>query len=204
MPGAFGLLDDHHHARVSLERIAEAAPRLDVFWLNRIGALVEGCVTELAFGDTVAGLPASCGVNLRREVSNLWINATRVTIVWDEPMPGVGRPWFRCDCGRRARYLYLRATIACARCHGLENASDHLRRQTPGVGRVERLRRKLGDCELKPFSPLPPRRRGRSQAYHDALVARIHDEEARLLEHLGGVVRDLSRRIEVRKARHQW
>jgi hypothetical protein len=63
----------------------------------------------------------------------------------------------------------------------------------------------LGDCEPKPFAPLPARiRRGRSRAYHDALVAKIHDEEAKLLEHLGGVVHDLKRRIRIRKARHQW
>ena len=47
----------------------------------------------------------------------------------------------------------------------------------PPLGRVERLHRKLGGCEKRPFAPLPARRRGRSQAYHDALVARIHDEE---------------------------
>jgi hypothetical protein len=74
--------------------------------------------------------------------------------------------------------MYLRDAIARARCHRLENASRHLRRQTPGVGRVERLRRRLGGCELRPFAPLPPRRRGRSQAFHDKLVAIILDEEA--------------------------
>jgi hypothetical protein len=80
-----------------------------------------------------------------------------------------------------------------------------LRRQTRGVGRVERLRRKLGDCEPRPFAPLPGRiRRGRSRAYHDALVAMIHDEESALLEHLGGVVHDLKRRIRVRKERGKW
>jgi hypothetical protein len=101
--------------------------------------------------------------------------------------------------------MYLRDPIRCARCHRLQNASRHLRRQTPGVGRVERLRRKLGDCEARPFAPLPPRiRRGRSQAFHDGLVAMIHDEEARLLDHLGSVVHDLKRRIRVRKERGKW
>jgi hypothetical protein len=32
----------------------------------------------------------------------------------------------------------------------------------------------------------------------------IHDEEAALLEHLGGVVHDLKRRIRVRKERGKW
>jgi hypothetical protein len=78
--------------------------------------------------------------------------------------------------------VYLRDTIACRRCHGLDHASNHLRRRTRGVGRVERLRRKLGDCEPKPFAPLPVCiRRDRSRAYHDKLVAMILDEETALL-----------------------
>jgi hypothetical protein len=32
----------------------------------------------------------------------------------------------------------------------------------------------------------------------------IHDEEARLLDHLGSVVHDLKRRIRVRKERGKW
>jgi len=79
-----------------------------------------------------------------------------------------------------------------------------LRRQTPGVGRVERLRRKLGGCDVRPFAPLPARRRGRSRAYHDKLVAQIRAEEAKLIGHLGGVVHDLKRRIRIRKSKGKW
>jgi hypothetical protein len=117
----------------------------------------------------------------------------------------IGR--FECpECGLRCRHVYLRDVFACRRCHRLDNASRHLRRQTPGVGRVERLRRKLGNCDIRPFGPLSPRRRGRSRAYHEKLVAMIHAEEARLIGHLGGVVHDLKRRIRirVRKARGEW
>jgi hypothetical protein len=204
MVACFGLHDGYQLARVPADRIAESVPRLDIFWLNRIGALVQGTVTELEW-DTVGGPPATREVNLRREAPNLWINETRIAVVWDEPMPGVGRPWFLCSCGKRARFLYLRASIACARCHRLQNASRHLRRQMPALGRVERLRRKLGGCEERPFAPLPARiGRGRSRAYHDALVAAILDQEQALLGHLQTVTRDLSRRIEVRKRRGQW
>jgi hypothetical protein len=119
-------------------------------------------------------------------------------------MPGVGRPYFECPvCAKRARHLYLRDVIACRRCHGLQHASRHLRRQTP-VGRVERLRRKLGGCDVRPFAPLPAHRRGRSRAHHDKLVAVILDEEVKLIGHLGGVVRDLKRRIRVRKSKGKW
>jgi hypothetical protein len=92
------------------------------------------------------------------------IDGTLVRLTWDEAF-GSERPWFECPiCSQRCRHVYLRDRIACRRCLKLDYASRHLRRQTPGVGRVERLRRKLGGCELKPFAPLPPQRRGRSQA----------------------------------------
>lgn len=71
------------------------------------------------------------GVNLRREGQNLCINETCVAIIWDEPMPNVGRLWFGCACGRKVRYLYLRETIRCAKCHGLQKAILHQGRQTP-------------------------------------------------------------------------
>jgi hypothetical protein len=155
----------------------------------------------------VAGPAGSRTVNVCREGPNVTVDGTRVALAWDAPMEGVERPWFACPlCSARCRFVYLRGgTIGCRRCLRLDYASRHLRRQTPGVGRVERLRRKLGGCETKPFAPLPARiRRGRSKAFHDALIARIHNEEEKLLEHLGGVVHDLKRRIEVRKARHRW
>src|SRR5262249_34435011 len=118
----------------------------------------------------------SLGVPLgaKMPAPDIWIDGTHIPVTWDEPMPGVGRPWFECPaCGQRCRHVYLRATTACGRCHGLQHAVRHLRRQTPGVGRVERLRRKLGGCDVRPFAPLPARRRGRSRAYHDKLVAQI-------------------------------
>jgi hypothetical protein len=159
----------------------------------------------LQFKNRRGGPRPSRTVNVCREGPNVTIDGTCVALAWDTPMEGVDRPWWsRPACGRHCRYVYLRATIACARCHRLHNASRHLRRQTPGVGRVERLRRRLGDCEPKPFAPLPPRRRGRSRAYHDKLVAMILDEETALLGHLQTVTRDLSRRIRVRKERGQW
>jgi len=81
-----------------------------------------------------------------------------------------------------------------------------IRQEAPGytVETLERLRRKLGDCDTRPFAPLPSRRRGRSRAYHEKLLAMIRAEEASLVEHLGTIVRDLQRRIRVRKAKHQW
>jgi len=127
-----------------------------------------------------------------------------VLVVWDEPMPGVGRLWLECPrCGRRSRHLYLRSPIACRRCHGLRYLAENVQ-QTPGVGRVERLRRKLRGCDTRPFTPLSARPPGRSTGYHERLVAKIQAEERALVAHLGSIVPDLRRRIRVRKAERKW
>jgi hypothetical protein len=138
---------------------------------------------------------------LAARTPNLWFGGTLVPIVWDEPMPGVGRPWFEYPkCNRRSRHLYLRDPIACRRCHGLRYLAENLQ-QTPGVGRVERLRRRLGNCDTRPFAKLPASRPGRHKADHERLVAMIQAEEQALVEHLGSIVHDLRRRIRVRKAK---
>jgi hypothetical protein len=46
--------------------------------------------------------------------------------------------------------------------------------------------------------------RGRSQRRHDELVAAIREQELALAQHLGGIVSDLRRRIEVRRKRGEW
>ena len=141
---------------------------------------------------------------LAARTPNLWIGEISVLVLRDEPMERCGRPWFECPlCKRRARHLYLRNPIACRRCLGLLYLAEN-EQQTPGVGHVERLRRKLGGCDTRPFAPLPARRPGRSKAYHERLVAMIHAEETKLVEHLQTVTRDLERRIAGRKRKHQW
>ena len=114
--------------------------------LLQSGALTEGTVTQLTCGDV--------GYRLATRTPNTWVDGVPMLIVWDEPMEGVGRPWFECPrCGRRCRHVYLIDSIACRRCHRLDYASRHLHRQTPAVHRVARLRRKLG-ADPRPFAPL--------------------------------------------------
>jgi hypothetical protein len=196
MAGAFGLLSDNHPSHFPSDRLVENLPRLDIWMLLQSGALTEGAVTELKWGEK--------GYWLAKRGPNLLVDGNPIVIAWDEPMPGVERPWFQCQCGRRVRHLYLRDPIGCRSCLKLDYSSRHLRRQTPGVGRVERLRKKLGGCDTHPFTPLPASRPGRHRGYHQKLVATIRDEEAKLVEHLQTVTRDLERRIQVRKRRHQW
>ena len=82
---------------------------------------------------------------LSRQTPDILVDGTRITVTWDEPMAGVGRPWFECPaCGRRCRYVYLRDVIACRTCHRLDYASRHLHRSVPRVHRVMRWRRMIG------------------------------------------------------------
>lgn len=67
-----------------------------------------------------ASYPNICQVV--RETPHVWINETRVVVVWDSPMEGVGRPWFECPaCHQRSRYL--RGIIACRQCCRLDYVS---------------------------------------------------------------------------------
>jgi hypothetical protein len=119
------------------------------------------------------------------------VGGNPILIVWDEPMPGVARPWFECPrCARRCRHIFLEE-LACRKCLRLDYASRHLYRQTSGVHRVARLRRKLG-ADPRPFAPLPECRHGRHRAHHEKLVAKIHAEEQALVEHLQTITGDLN------------
>jgi len=152
MVGCFGLRDDPHLSHFPGDRLVEANPRVEIWELHRSGALVDGAITELWWGDHM-------GRRLAARTPDLLFGGTRVPVIWDEPMEGVGRPWFECPlCKRRCKHLYFRQ-LACRRCCRLDYSSRHLRRQIPGVGRVERLRRRLGDCDVRPFAPLPERQR---------------------------------------------
>jgi hypothetical protein len=108
MTGCFGLLDDHHHARIPGNRLVEANPRVDIWELHRSGALTEGALTEPTWGEK--------GCRLAAQAPNLLVDGNPILVVWDEPMAGVGRPWFECPlCKRRCRHLYLRQLV-CRRC----------------------------------------------------------------------------------------
>lgn len=178
----------HDHERGKLDQICRHAGRDAIDDSRPSGGrrLVELGEKKVPRGR--AGPRTASSLDICRVVGNathVVINETRVAIAWDEPMPGVGRPWFECPvCDRRVRHVYLRDRIACRRCHRLDYACRHIGRQTPGVARVARLPRRLRDCELRPFAPLPAR--------------------TQLLGHLQGVTRDLHRRIRVRQARGQW
>lgn len=204
MVARFGLHDGYQLPRFPDGLIVERNLRLSVWELLEEGMLVEGTVTLVAFQDHGGGARPAREVEIRREAPNVLIDGARVLVTWHSPNPHVAHPFFECPlCKRRTRWVFLRDTIACRRCHRLDWAVRHIGRQSPGVARVARLRRRLGG-DVRPFAPLPPRRRGAKRAYYQQFVARIHGEEADLLAHLQTVTHDLERRIEVRKRRRQW
>src|SRR5262249_2630118 len=185
MVGCFGLLDDYGNPyHFPLDLLVEANRRLDAWHLLQCGALVEGETTQLQ------------GYLVGRQTPDILVDGTRVTVTWDEPMAGVGRPWFECPaCGRRCRYVSLRGVAACRTCHRLDYASRHLHRSVPGVHRVMRWRRIIG-VDPHPFAAIPKRPR-RHTRFH-RIVARIRAEESKLVGHLSGIAHDLERRARLR------
>ena len=57
---------------------------------------------------------------LVRRTPDLLVNGNRVPIVWNEPLPRVGQPWFKCQrCRRRCKHIYL-DELACRTCLHLD------------------------------------------------------------------------------------
>ena len=54
----FGLYEDRHHARFASDLLVENNPRLNVFALLRSGALTDGVVTRLKWGEKACQLTA--------------------------------------------------------------------------------------------------------------------------------------------------
>ena len=189
MIACFGLIEDHGNSyHFPGIRLIEANPRVDIWVLLRSGALTPGTEVELRYGPV--------GSHLATREGGILIDGTRVLLIWDEPMQGVGRCWFECPvCKQRCRHLYLRQ-LACRRCSRLDYSSRHLHRSIPGLNRLRYLRRKLG-LELRPFTPIPPRPKHHLR-YH-RIVAEIHALEAGLVGHLQTDVNDvLARRLRLK------
>jgi hypothetical protein len=183
MVGCFGLLDGWHPSHFPASHLVENRARLDAFRLNRIGAFVEGAVTELRRGDR--------GYRLARHTPNILVNGNPVTVLWDEQ----ARPWFECPaCHRRCKHIYFDG-LACRICCRLDYASRHLHRSVPGVHRVMRWRRQIG-IDPHPFAPIPKRKHHHKHYYRT--VAKILAKERALLGHLRTVTRDLERRARLR------
>ena|SRR5262245_24235846 len=183
MPGCFGLSEDHCHTRLPVSQLVESRGRVNVHALNKNGALTEGAVTELRWGENPYHLAA-------RE-ADILINGTPIPLARNAR----GVRFFVCPaCGRRRHHIYF-PECACRTCLHLDYASRHLYRSVPGVHRVMRWRRQIG-ADPHPFAPIPKRQRHHKRYYR--VVARILLEERALLGHLRTVTHDLERRARLR------
>ena len=144
MPGCFGLSEDHCHTRLPVSQLVESRGRVNVHALNKNGALTEGAVTELRWGENPYHLAA-------RE-ADILINGTPIPLARNAR----GVRFFVCPaCGRRRHHIYF-PECACRTCLHLDYASRHLYRSVPGVHRVMRWRRMIG-IDPHPFAPIPKR-----------------------------------------------
>jgi hypothetical protein len=84
--------------------------------------------------------------------------AAVVRVVWEDGQLGGVRPWFRCACGSRRRFLHVQSgRVACRECLGLVYRSRCYRWASARLlQRVSRLRRRLGAAEVL-FGEIPPR-----------------------------------------------
>jgi len=189
MVACFGLIQDPHPSHFPLDHLVENRGRIDAFELNRIGAFVEGAVTELRWGRK--------SYQLARQSPDLLVNGIRVPTVWTD----WAVPWFLCPgCSRRCRHLYV-PEFTCRICCRLDYSSRHVSRTVPGVHRITWFRRLIG-VDQRPFAPIPGR--PRSHTRYNRIAAEIQLLEHGLVGYLAGVNRDLQRRIRVRKSKGKW
>lgn len=188
--GAFGLLDDHHHERVPVERLAENYPCVSVHWLYREGLLVVGASARL---ETAHG-----GYQMAtREPGKIWIG-DQVVVIGSHPVLKLSV--FICPTCQNTRYKLFEVAgrWACYRCHGLTHASRHAHRTIPNYHRLMRLRRKIS-ADPRPFTPIPPMP-SRQRRYW-RIVREIRQLEAGLVRHIREHVADVLERRDGRQSR---
>ena len=141
------------------QNFVENRARLDVWMLQRAGALTPGATTAITVNGTDVGY-LRAGPVLRVLVA-LAALKREVLLVFDMPMANVPRFWFECPaCRKRKRHLYL-PEVACRTCLQLDHAVRHTFRgtMTCRIARIARLRRWLR-VDPRPFGELPaPKRR---------------------------------------------
>jgi hypothetical protein len=106
-------------------RLRDNFPAVNVYRLNRTGALVPGCTTRMSWpGLTAIVYAEPSGIILAVDGQD----SLPVTIVRDPRPRGGDQAYFLCpDCGRRTHDLYAKdLCFACRICHGLDYRSRHI------------------------------------------------------------------------------
>jgi hypothetical protein len=125
----------------------------------------------------------------------------RVPVTWTACHLGGQRPWFVCSVysngrhyGRRAAVLYGAGELfACRRCYRLAYASQHEAPHQRGLGKAQKIRRRLGGSPNM-FDEFPDKPKGMHWRTYDRL-RRLHEvAEERSTIGLMGFVERLDRR----------
>ena len=119
-----------------------------------------------------------------------------IATVWTPCGFGGKRPWFRCEyCGRRVIRLYVIGRVfACRHCHRLGYASQREVPHQRGLGRAQKIRRRLAGGADEPFGEFPHKPRGMHRRTYERW-RRVHDvAEERSAIGLMGFVERLGRR----------
>jgi hypothetical protein len=106
--------DPHHGNPFAASRLVENRVRLDVWELQKAGALALGAETAIR----VQGNPVGCfrglpGGGVSVELAGL---KREILLLEDMPMANVPRLWFQCPaCEKRCRHIYL-PELGCRLC----------------------------------------------------------------------------------------
>jgi hypothetical protein len=96
----------------------------------------------------------------------------RVAVAWTDCHFGGRRPWFTCDCGRRAAVLYAAGErFGCQRCQGLVYASQQESPRYRNLSAAQKVRLRLGgDPDI--FDEFPEKPQRMHWSTYDRLRAR--------------------------------
>jgi hypothetical protein len=191
--------------------------KLDVRWLNRVGALRPGAMANPSWSRR--GEPSGSIVTIMsqtRPCLNLSYSTQRPgeewqpvkESVWLDTTPcnfGGGRIWFLCpgcNC-RRAVLFSVGGRFRCRTCHDLAYTSTREDAQDRAIRRCAELRCKLGGSFGQPIWTIPPKPVGMTyRRYHRIvaqLIVEIHRCEAYMDAWYDNKMSDIDRLLAMRE-----
>lgn len=168
----------------------DALLKLDVRWLNRIGALRPGAIATPTWSRGEE--PSGSIVTIRhrnRPCLTLRYSTQRPgeewqpveETVWLETTPcnyGGDRTWFRCPgCdSRRAVLFSVSGRFRCRQCHDLAYSSTREDAMDRAFRRCAELRTNIGGSFGQPVWTIPPKPDGMTWRRYDRIVAQLRIE----------------------------
>ena len=161
-------------------------PRLDVNYLNRVGALHIGCSSAVSWSDTRGQIgcvfigTTEGSIELEypvRSTGEQWHDChERIAVSWEACRFGGPRPYFHCPkCGRRVLCLYGLSQYLCRSCHGLSYPSQRERESDRAQRKADRIRMMLGG---KPgWQNIPKRPKGMHARTYERFIGEIFNSD---------------------------